>query len=117
GNCRASIWNGRCGHADVVEVKDIAKYRRELELQLRGGARRIDGERVLRIIEWGCKSLGENVRATPSDRKGRRASLTDIRRQPEGDNVRAAWRRRDVLADGIVARGEGRLKLARIRGR
>jgi hypothetical protein len=41
--------------------------------------------------------------------------LTDIRRQPEGDKVRAAWRRRDVLADGIVARGEERLKIARMR--
>ena len=93
----------------------IAKYRRELELQLRGGAQRTDGERVLRVTEWRCKRLGENVRATPIDRNGRQASLTNIRRQPEGDNVRAAWRRRDVLADGIGARGEERLKVARMR--
>ena len=41
--------------------------------------------------------------------------MTNISRQPEGDNVRAAWRRRDVLADGIVASAEERLKIARMR--
>ena len=41
--------------------------------------------------------------------------MTNISRQPEADNVRAAWRRRDVLADGIVARAEERLKIARMR--
>jgi len=86
-----------------------------LELQLRRGARRNDGERVLGVTEWRCKRVGENVRATPIDRNGRQASLTDISRQPEGDNVRAARRRRDVLADGIVARSEERLKVARMR--
>src|SRR4029077_17119059 len=93
----------------------IAKYRRELELQLRGRAQRIDGERVLRVTEWRCKRVGENGRATPIDRSGRRASLTNISRQPEGDNVRAAWRRSDILGDGIVARAEERLKFARVR--
>jgi hypothetical protein len=46
GKCRACIGNARWGHADVVEVKEIAKYRKELELQLRAGARRGGGERV-----------------------------------------------------------------------
>jgi len=86
-----------------------------LELQRRGGAQRIDGERVLRVPEWRCKRVGENGRATPIDRNGRRASLTNRSRQPEADNVRAAWRRRDVLGDGIGARAEERLKIARMR--
>ena len=87
----------------------------ELKLQCRGGGRRSDFKRVLRVTEIRYIGQASKVRATPMHGKEIiRCAVLIVVGQREVENVRRARRRREELVDGIHAIAEERRKIARM---
>ncbi len=77
----------------------------ESKLQCRGGGRRSDVKRVLRVTEIRYIGQAGKVRATPTDGKGIIwCAVLIVVGQPEVDNVGRARRRREELVDGAYAK-------------